>query len=192
MYVGKSILHYENVGRVICLKCDQNPGTDGLIHRTSRMSNTIPGISHFPCAVLLAQHRIEAVFLEEIDKHSTVNILRNVEPFNIETDRSQVGLPMSHAVTVKLKQTTRGHTDHTLNAIDEDPARKQKGMRGDRGGVSQITIGAKYVIGCDGAHSWTRKQLGSLMEGEQTEYVWGVLGRWSNGLLQTQCIGWRS
>lgn len=133
--------------------------------------------------MLLAQHRIEAVFLEEIDKHSTVNILRNVEPFSIETDRSQVGLPMSHAVTVKLKQTTRGHADHTLNAIDEDPARKRKCMMGENGRVSQNTIRAKYVIGCDGAHSWTRKRLGSVMEGEQTEYIWGVLGRWSNGLL---------
>lgn len=36
-------------------------------------------------------------------------------------------------------------------------------------------IMAKYMIGCDGAHSWTRRQLGFQMEGEQTDFVWGVL-----------------
>lgn len=37
------------------------------------------------------------------------------------------------------------------------------------------TIRAKYLIGCDGAHSWTRRQLGFKMEGEQTDLIWGVL-----------------
>jgi phenol 2-monooxygenase len=31
---------------------------------------------------------------------------------------------------------------------------------------------AKYVVGCDGAHSWTRRQIGVVMEGEQTDLVW--------------------
>jgi 2-polyprenyl-6-methoxyphenol hydroxylase-like FAD-dependent oxidoreductase len=39
---------------------------------------------------------------------------------------------------------------------------------------SAETIKAKYVIGCDGAHSWTRKQLGFELEGEPTDYIWGV------------------
>ena len=37
------------------------------------------------------------------------------------------------------------------------------------------TVRAKYMIGCDGAHSWTRRQLGYSLEGEQTDYIWGVL-----------------
>lgn len=37
------------------------------------------------------------------------------------------------------------------------------------------TIKAKYLIGCDGAHSWTRTQLGLSLEGESTEHVWGVM-----------------
>lgn len=31
------------------------------------------------------------------------------------------------------------------------------------------------MIGCDGAHGWTRRQLGFQMEGEQTDFIWGVL-----------------
>lgn len=37
------------------------------------------------------------------------------------------------------------------------------------------TIKAKYVIGCDGAHSWVRRELGFKLEGEPTDYIWGVL-----------------
>ncbi len=31
------------------------------------------------------------------------------------------------------------------------------------------------MIGCDGAHSWTRRQLGFHMQGEQTDFIWGAL-----------------
>lgn len=34
------------------------------------------------------------------------------------------------------------------------------------------TVHAKYVVGCDGAHSWTRRQIGCVMEGEQTDFIW--------------------
>ena len=37
------------------------------------------------------------------------------------------------------------------------------------------TIQCKYLLGCDGAHSWVREKIGFVMEGEQTEYVWGVM-----------------
>lgn len=36
-------------------------------------------------------------------------------------------------------------------------------------------IYAKYVIGCDGAHSWVRQQLGLTLEGESVDEYWGVL-----------------
>ena len=36
------------------------------------------------------------------------------------------------------------------------------------------TVHAKFVVGCDGAHSWTRRQIGSVMEGEQTDFIWLV------------------
>lgn len=36
-------------------------------------------------------------------------------------------------------------------------------------------VNAQYMIGCDGAHSWTRSRLGIEMLGEQTDFVWGVI-----------------
>lgn len=38
-------------------------------------------------------------------------------------------------------------------------------------------IHSKYVLGCDGAHSWVRKHLGIDMEGDQTDYIWGAIGK---------------
>ncbi|KAG8684788.1 hypothetical protein FRC11_011597, partial [Ceratobasidium sp. 423] len=37
------------------------------------------------------------------------------------------------------------------------------------------TVQAKYLLGCDGAHSWTRAQLGIDMVGETSDQVWGVI-----------------
>lgn len=31
------------------------------------------------------------------------------------------------------------------------------------------------MLGADGAHSWVRGQLGFALEGESTDYIWGVL-----------------
>ena len=48
----------------------------------------------------------------------------------------------------------------------DDLIRKSAGKHG-----TTETVHAKYVIGCDGAHSWTRRQLGITMEGEQTDFI---------------------
>ncbi|ELU40529.1 FAD binding domain-containing protein [Rhizoctonia solani AG-1 IA] len=44
----------------------------------------------------------------------------------------------------------------------------------DSGGNLEA-VRAKYVIGCDGAHSWVRSQLGYSMEGDHSNAVWGVI-----------------
>ena len=39
---------------------------------------------------------------------------------------------------------------------------------------TQETIEAKFVVGCDGANSWTRKQMGVGVHLEGTDSVWGA------------------
>ena len=51
-------------------------------------------------------------------------------------------------------------------------------------------VRAKFVVGCDGAHSWVRKSMGFTMDGEQTDYIWGVLDMWpdeSTDFPDTRC-----
>ena len=66
----------------------------------------------------------------------------------ISTDPTILADPLSYAVHTTLKNLETGEEEH---------------------------VSAKYVIGADGAHSWVRKTLGIAMEGEQTDYVWGVV-----------------
>ncbi|KAI0481306.1 FAD binding domain-containing protein [Xylariaceae sp. FL0804] len=46
---------------------------------------------------------------------------------------------------------------------------------GEDGGVVKRHFRAKYVLGCDGAHSLVRKALGIEMVGDSTDAVWGVM-----------------
>ncbi|KAL8985987.1 MAG: hypothetical protein Q9177_004285 [Variospora cf. flavescens] len=140
------------------------------------MSNTIRGLSRFPCGVLLAQHRIEAVFLEEINKFPNVEIRHNVEPISVKMDSDHSQVPNPDAVTVTLRRARGGlSSEHPVtNGFDEAPTPRPHSAV-DQSQVYNETIKAKYVIGCDGAHSWTRAQLGFFMDGEQTDYIWGVL-----------------
>jgi len=58
-----------------------------------------------------------------------------------------------------------------LSAEEEEALYQQNGAHDERVEV----VKAKYLVGCDGAHSWTRRQLGIKMIGDQTTFVWGVL-----------------
>ncbi|KAK1751459.1 putative monooxygenase [Echria macrotheca] len=47
--------------------------------------------------------------------------------------------------------------------------------RRDGDGEEERVYQAKYVLGCDGAHSTVRKSLGFRMVGDSTDAVWGVM-----------------
>ncbi|KAL8767602.1 MAG: hypothetical protein Q9209_005932 [Squamulea sp. 1 TL-2023] len=158
----------------------ENPGDGGVLRRATRMSNTIPGMSRFPQGVLLAQHRVERIILDSLAEHSNIEIQRNVEPTSMAYDHGGVE---THPITVEIAQvkgTGSLHPDAALEGNDavktngEEHREKQNGLSKNQ--TTQEVIRAKYVIGCDGAHSWTRRQLGFQLEGEQSEYIWGVLG----------------
>ncbi|KAF8189004.1 FAD binding domain-containing protein [Pholiota molesta] len=67
--------------------------------------------------------------------------------------------------------------------LDEDILKRNKLSQESRSDPALIegiikrkdTISTKFVIGCDGGKSWTRKQLHIAMEGEQTDLKWGVI-----------------
>lgn len=47
--------------------------------------------------------------------------------------------------------------------------------KAEPGSFVEQTIHAKYVVGCDGAHSWTRKQAGIVMEGSKKSMLYQML-----------------
>lgn len=89
----------------------------------------------------LHQGRIESLFLDSMRTRG-VEVTRSTVPISLAIDKDPrvLGSASSHPVTVGLRNlTTR----------------------------AEETVRAKYVVACDGAHSWTRKALDIPMEGEQ-------------------------
>lgn len=165
-----------------------NPDESGRIRRTGRIPDTIPGISRFN-QVVLHQGRIERHFLDDINEVSQgrISVERGVLPEELHIDEDKVNDPDAYAVSVTLRQLSEneatppqfGHKvpnglfRSSLTTAEEDDAHF-KLAPGKESGQKEI-VRCRYVIGCDGAHSWTRRQLGFKMVGEQTDYIWGVL-----------------
>lgn len=109
-------------------------------------------------------------------------------PLSMQIDEALVENPDAYPITLKLlhlgdvnqegeevdaSQPRNGMDRSNLTASDTDHIISEA----LRTGASTETVRAKYLIGCDGAHSWVRKQLGFQMVGEATDNIWGVLGK---------------
>ncbi|KAK1585144.1 FAD binding domain-containing protein [Colletotrichum navitas] len=168
-----------------------NPDESGKIARSAHVANTIPGLSRFTESVL-HQGRIEQFFLEAIrasyaSAADALHVERMVIPTSLEIDESKADDPDAHPVTVTLRHLTEEEATPTQmlsnlndglfrsNLADDDVGEMLDRSKG-REARDEI-VRAKYVVGCDGAHSWTRKTLGEgfEMKGETTDAIWGVM-----------------
>ncbi|KAI1101462.1 putative phenol 2-monooxygenase [Jackrogersella minutella] len=169
--------------------CMWNPGPDGMIRRSDRIPDSIVGLSRFQQCVL-HQGRIERFFLDNIKKYSkdTIQVERGVLPESLEIDETQIEDESAYPVTVKLRYLTEEESvpEQQVNGsnvsdglfrsslIHEDDEDELIRKSRSRAGTGEI-VHAKYVIGCDGARSWTRRALGFELQGEATDFIWGVL-----------------
>ncbi|KAI0675863.1 FAD binding domain-containing protein [Trametes maxima] len=130
-----------------------NPSPSGGIERTSRAPDVTAPNARYPYEVTLHQGAIEAIFLDSMREHG-VAVERPIIPTSIEVSKFEDELkdPNAHPVKVVLSY---------LDPQEDQPS-------------SEI-VKAKFVLGADGAHSWVRKELGITLDGEQTDYIWGVV-----------------
>ncbi|GJJ11380.1 hypothetical protein Clacol_005612 [Clathrus columnatus] len=137
-------------GNHMYLAAFYNPSANGGIERTDRTSDVAAPMARYPFEVTLHQGAIEAIFLDSM-KNYGIQVDRPIMPISLEIsdDRDKLGNPNAYCVKAVLKHLDT--TEHTE------------------------IVHAKYAIGADGAHSWVRKTLGIDMEGEQTDYIWGVV-----------------
>lgn len=89
-------------------------------------------------------------------------------PINVEVRHLQ-----RHRTSPLKNGMREGQKSHIQIKSEEDADAANEQANGDTETTEKIN--AKYLLACDGAHSWTRRQLGLPMEGEQTDYVWGVI-----------------
>lgn len=169
--------------------CFWNPGEDGIIRRSDRVPDVPRGLSRFR-QIVLHQGRIERFFLDNIKKYSndTLRVERGVLPESLYIDEEQCDdhSPDSYPLAIKLRHLTDEEAtpaqSNSSNVRDglfrsnlaEDDTDDLIAKSRDKQGTTEL-VRAKYMVGCDGAHSWTRRQLGFKLEGEPTDFIWGVL-----------------
>ncbi|KAI0517065.1 FAD binding domain-containing protein [Xylaria bambusicola] len=172
-----------------------NPNPGGRIQRNSRVPNNVAKLSRFTESVL-HQGRMEKFFLEGIaasyphpaSPADQIKVERMVIPTSLSIDEAKVDDEDAYPLTVTVQHLTEEEATPTQqlsnlsdglfrsNLADDDVPQMIEQSRARKDKKEEV-IKAKYVVGCDGAHSWTRKTLGKdfEMHGEMTDFIWGVL-----------------
>ncbi|KAI9706864.1 MAG: hypothetical protein M1820_004643 [Bogoriella megaspora] len=120
---------------------------EGKLIRTKRIADTENGLSHMP-HVILNQAKLNALLLDYVYKHS--------------------GSKVQYGCTVKGVQID------DIKAFNSDIQPYPVSVLIEKDGEDKIFL-AKYVLGCDGAHSSVRRSLGYKMIGDTSDSVWGVM-----------------
>jgi phenol 2-monooxygenase len=131
--------------------------------------------------------RIERFFLDGIKEHSDITVERGVMPETLDLEDADPRDREAHPITVTLRHLTeeqatpaesKGHSNDIQSGLfrsnlakDDTDDILNAAAQNSKAGSTEV-VKAKYMIGCDGAHSWVRRQLGFVMEGEQTDYIW--------------------
>ncbi|TKX22036.1 FAD-binding domain-containing protein 32 [Elsinoe australis] len=124
-------------------------GKVGIV-RSGRTRDVPEGVSEFP-HVILNQARIHDFWLDVMAKGA-----RPAVPFY---GKALVGLERREGKTYPVTAT--------FEVEDEDG--KEVGEK------RRETVRAKYVVGCDGARSAVRSQLGLSLQGDSANQAWGVM-----------------
>jgi len=128
-----------------------DPDNPGQIARNDRTQDTEDGLSEFP-HLILNQARIHDNYLEVMERgRQPIRPYygRTLQSFSIDHDQS--GDLAAYPVRAELV-----YSDAEGNSTTE-------------------VILARFAVGCDGAHSQVRKQLGFALEGESVNSAWGVM-----------------
>lgn len=122
------------------------------IVRSGRVQDVEDGLSEFP-HVVLNQARVHDFYLDVMHK----------SPARLEPHYAR------RFIDLQIGDVPSGD--------DADPYRVTARLeRVDRAHQGQIeTVRARYVVGCDGAHSTVRKSIGRTLHGDSANHAWGVM-----------------
>lgn len=128
--------------------------------------------------------------MDNIKKYSndSIKVERGVLPESLKIDESRVDDDLAYPVTVRLRHLTEEEATppqqanaskvpdglFRSNLVQENDEGRLLQQSESRAGQDEL-VHAKYVIGCDGARSWTRQALGFELQGEATDFIWGVM-----------------
>jgi phenol 2-monooxygenase len=157
-----------SLGHRLYASTSYSSGPDGMLVCTGKKSNAVLTGGRFPFGVMLNQGAIEGVFRDAMQNFGT-------EP--IEYGESTYGHnPLQAQRSVQIEQ---GVTPIWLELDSPGPTHVVKIRLQGRDGILE-NVKAKYVVGCDGAHSWVRSQLEFRMEGDQSSKQFDIETRFSS------------
>lgn len=162
----------------------QGPGNEGKLVRQALLDMT--QADHSPYHnTRLSQGRIERFILDSINECSDLRVERSVITESFEYDEKLAADANAYPVTINIRTlgSEELNTPNSDKQSFENELTREDLLPDDWEDLTQRgnqkdkveTIRAKYLIGCDGAHSWTRKQLGISTEGSNTDHIWSVL-----------------
>ncbi|KAG8742962.1 hypothetical protein FRC10_000584 [Ceratobasidium sp. 414] len=135
----------------------------GHISRVSKFDSHFGVESRFKYTANHTQSFIEGVFRDALAAGEKLSLGPSVKP-EAGLDYAPRKVVVEQGVfPTRLTVLEEGKTGYPVEVELEDQHGKKE------------TVRAEYVIGCDGAHSWTRAQLGIDMVGDTSDSVWGLL-----------------
>ncbi|GAB1197745.1 hypothetical protein APSETT444_007048 [Aspergillus pseudonomiae] len=133
-----------------------------------------PGWSRFHESTL-SQGQIEGYLMEYVRARKHVEMKRETIPTSFEIDYMMIDDHDTFPIRVNLENVS-SDPKNPFDGVVTPSSELSEAQSDDSGyAVMGTTVEAKYILGCDGAHSWLRKQLGLSLEGESYNDSWGVL-----------------
>ncbi|KAK4175404.1 putative phenol 2-monooxygenase [Triangularia setosa] len=126
-----------------------------------------------PRETMLQQSRVEHHMLHNIFPHNNIEIRYNTGPVSVDVDTSCLHETDAYPVSVYLEKVASNAS--ATNGDATNGTNGQNGRRPNGHDAYKERISAKYIVGCDGARSWLRKQLNVSLEGDLTDSVFGVV-----------------
>ncbi|GIC89438.1 uncharacterized protein Aud_005853 [Aspergillus udagawae] len=162
-------------------QCDS---VDGVLRREEISANTEAGWSRF-YEFTLRQGRVEEHLLNLAQSAKHIDIRRATIPTTLELDYSTIEDHATYPIRVTLDNAPPTDFVEPMNSMSGSDASSPRSEGSETSVASSVgdsaiagldaVVEAKYVLGCDGVHSWLRKQLGIRLEGQSSDYQWGVV-----------------
>ncbi len=151
------------------------PDENGRIRRSTVIPNIIPGLKE------IREVTLNQGILRFTGEFLSIQALL-ITPWNLGTIEYLLLDNVEKARNVKIeygkvpvKVTEDDKDEHPLHVLvqktEEVDSNKNAWVKEKR---DMEIVRAKFVVGCDGAHSWTRKHFEIPMRGQQTSSVWGT------------------
>lgn len=113
--------------------------------------------------------------MEYVRARKHIEVKRETIPTSIDINYDLIDDHDAFPIRVNLENVPSGQKNES-NGVRTPDSEVSEALSDDSGYAGMGTmVEAKYILGCDGAHSWLRKQLGLRLEGETYGDSWGVL-----------------